>query len=576
MVEEEPPTYTEATTKSEDSTYSSDTTSSVKASPNSGDDRRGRQMTRDIVNPLSVDNLRKRGYHTLRSSFKPFHVENRWRLVRELGQGAYGMVISAEDKISGETVAIKMVTRIFDKLQLAKRALREVTLLRHFSTRGHENITGLIDLDAIHPDYTEMSGQNLTSEHIQYFLYQILRGMKYIHSASVIHRDLKPGNLLVNSDCELKVCDFGLANTYEGEATRWYRAPEIMLSFRTYSTASESIGCILAELLLGKPLFRGKDSYVDQLNRILDILGTPDEAVFDKICSEKAKAYMRSLPIRKRQPFVKVFPTADAQVIDLLSKMITWNPDTRITVIEALSHPWLAGYHDPNDEPACPTKYDRYKDYEKLTTLEEFRTAIWSEIQDFRKEPVQDEKEAATLTLSPDRSTFIISPEEEERVLPPPQQESIPEDVEPASGSGAEDKQPDFDDLPPPVRRDQSTLVASTDPIVSYRRRSSILQSSNANSPHMPSRGSGHFSHQSFPSYGQNDSTNEGSYIVPARSRAASMLGGGQSQLLRTLSTFSIYEQVDGEAGKLIAARETAADAPPSSIPQEFVTTDKD
>ncbi|KIJ55660.1 hypothetical protein M422DRAFT_78639, partial [Sphaerobolus stellatus SS14] len=355
-----------------------------------------------------------RGYHILLpSNGKPFYVEDRWRMVRELGQGAYGTVISAEDKISGETIAIKMVTRIFDKVQLAKRALREITLLRHFSTGGHENITGLIDLDVLHRDFSEIylfmqpmeadlhqiihSEQHLTNEHIAYFLYQIFRGMKYIHTASVIHRDLKPGNLLVNSDCELKICDFGLANTFEGavirrtladvsySATRWYRAPEILLTFRTYGTASTSIGCILAELLLGQPLFKGND-VVDQLNRILDVLGTPGEEVFDKIASDKAKAYLRSLPIRKPRSFKKIFPMADANAIDLMEKMITWNPDTRITVIEALQHPWLSNYHDPSDEPACPKKFDRYDDYEHLTTIEEFRDAIWKEIHDFRDE----------------------------------------------------------------------------------------------------------------------------------------------------------------------------------------------
>jgi len=149
-----------------------------------------------------------------------------------MGSGAYGVVISAADEISGETVAIKLVTRVFDKIQLAKRALREITLLRHFAS--HENITGLIDVDAISHDFNEIyifmepmeadlhqiikSGQSLTNEHVQYFLYQILRGMKYVHSASVIHRDLKPGNLLVNADCELKICDFGLSRGFESSA----------------------------------------------------------------------------------------------------------------------------------------------------------------------------------------------------------------------------------------------------------------------------------------------------------------------------------------------------------------------
>ncbi|KAG6812745.1 hypothetical protein H0H92_000791 [Tricholoma furcatifolium] len=116
---------------------------------------RGRSRQRRSSNPFSEENLRRKGYHSLLSSFgKVFHVEKRWKLIREMGSGAYGVVISAEDEISGETVAIKLVTRVFDKIQLAKRALREITLLRHFA--GHENITGLIDVDAISPDFNEM------------------------------------------------------------------------------------------------------------------------------------------------------------------------------------------------------------------------------------------------------------------------------------------------------------------------------------------------------------------------------------------------------------------------------------
>lgn len=237
-----------------------DQSSPVVASNDSEVLDRGRSLVRRNSSQLAECNMRKKGYHTFMSSFgKAFHVEKRWKLVREMGSGAYGVVVSATDQISGETVAIKLVTRIFEKLQLAKRALREITLLRHFS--NHENITGLIDMDAIYPDFQEIyifmepmeadlhqiikSGQTLTNEHVQYFLYQVLRGMKYIHSASVIHRDLKPGNLLVNSDCELKICDFGLSRGFDSTpdehiggqlteyvATRWYRAPEIMLSFR--------------------------------------------------------------------------------------------------------------------------------------------------------------------------------------------------------------------------------------------------------------------------------------------------------------------------------------------------------
>ncbi|KAF9453570.1 Pkinase-domain-containing protein [Macrolepiota fuliginosa MF-IS2] len=390
-----------------------DKTTSPRPSPGSWNVDRGRSRVRRASNPFSEESLRRRGYHSLSSSFgKVFHVEKRWKLVREMGAGAYGVVISAADEISGETVAIKLVTRVFEKVQLAKRALREITLLRHFN---HENITGLIDVDAISPDFNEIyifmepmeadlhqiikSGQVLTNEHVQYFVYQILRGMKYIHSASVIHRDLKPGNLLVNADCELKICDFGLSRGFnsvpdenathltEYVATRWYRAPEIMLAFRRYNTAIDvwSIGCILAELLMGKPLFKGKD-YVDQLNKILDVLGTPEEHIIKKIGSDKAQAYVRSLPIKKTVPFQKLMPNADPQALDLLEKTLTFDPTWRITVCEALEHPWLSSYHEPDDEPECPEKFDKWKEVEKLETLEQFREALWNEIEDFRKE----------------------------------------------------------------------------------------------------------------------------------------------------------------------------------------------
>jgi len=118
---------------------------------------RGRSRVRRIssdADPFSEENLRKRGYHSIKSFDQTFHLEKRWKLVREMGSGAYGVVISAADEISGETVAIKMVTRIFAKTTLAKRALREITLLRHFS--NHENITGLIDVDGITESFNEM------------------------------------------------------------------------------------------------------------------------------------------------------------------------------------------------------------------------------------------------------------------------------------------------------------------------------------------------------------------------------------------------------------------------------------
>ncbi len=225
------------------------------------------------------------------------------------------MLIRSAATNDSQWVAIKKVTNVFSKSILTKRALREIKLLRHF--RNHKNITCLYDMDIPDPSlfneiylYEELmeadlhaiirSGQPLTDAHYQSFIYQMLCGLKYIHSANVLHRDLKPGNLLVNADCELKICDFGLARGFsdipeenagfmtEYVATRWYRAPEIMLSFQSYSKAIDmwSVGCILAELLGGRPFFKGRD-YVDQLNQILHFLGTPDERTLQRIGSPR-------------------------------------------------------------------------------------------------------------------------------------------------------------------------------------------------------------------------------------------------------------------------------------------------
>lgn len=342
-----------------------------------------------------------------------FLLDNAYVLTRELGQGAYGCVASAMHQRTGEGVAVKKVTNIFHKRILTKRALREIKLLRHF--RGHPNITCLYDMDIIDPTnfnevylYEELmeadlhaiirSGQPLTDAHYQNFIYQTLCGLKYIHSASVLHRDLKPGNLLVNADCGLKICDFGLARGFADDAsqqaggfmteyvaTRWYRAPEIMLSFQNYTTAIDlwSVGCILAELLGGRPIFKGRD-YVDQLNLILDVLGTPEEETLSRIGSERAQEYVRSLPPKPKVPWAVKYPHANPDALDLLDKLMAFDPAKRITCEEALQHPYLAAWHDPADEPTCPNKFDF--GFENVNDVAGMRNLILQEVRSFRAE----------------------------------------------------------------------------------------------------------------------------------------------------------------------------------------------
>lgn len=360
-----------------------------------------------------------------------FVVDRRFKIVKELGHGAYGIVCSAryDDGSStsdGNFVAIKKITNIFSKKILCKRSLRELKLLQFF--RGHKNITCLYDLDIV-PNpltgefneiylYEELMecdmhqiirlGQPLTDLHYQLFIYQVLCGLKYIHSADVLHRDLKPGNLLVNADCELKICDFGLARGFSEDveqnagfmteyvATRWYRAPEIMLSFSNYTKAIDiwSVGCILGELLGGKPLFRGKD-YVDQLNKILMILGTPKEATLTKIGSIRAQNYVRSLPIMPKVHYEQLYPDANPLALDLLERMLTLDPYERITVNEALNHPYLAIWHDPQDEPECKVKFD-FKTFETVDDIESMKQLMVEEVKNFRdfvRKPIHEQQQ---------------------------------------------------------------------------------------------------------------------------------------------------------------------------------------
>ncbi|KAA0702109.1 Serine/threonine-protein kinase NLK [Triplophysa tibetana] len=146
-----------------------------------------------------------------------------------------------------------------------------------------------------------VSPQPLSSDHVKVFLYQILRGLKYLHSAGILHRDIKPGNLLVNSNCVLKICDFGLARVEELDesrhmtqevVTQYYRAPEILMGSRHYSNAIDiwSVGCIFAELLGRRILFQAQ-SPIQQLDLITDLLGTPSLEAMRTAC-EGARAHI--------------------------------------------------------------------------------------------------------------------------------------------------------------------------------------------------------------------------------------------------------------------------------------------
>lgn len=231
------------------------------------------------------------------------------------------------------------------------------------------------------------SKQKLTDEHTQYFIYQALRALKYIHTAGILHRDLKPGNLLANGNCDLLICDFGLARGNEVGAeftdyvvTRWYRPPELLLLSNTYTPAVDiwSMGCIYVEIVNRKPLFPGRD-YINQLKLITDVLGQPSEDDTKGIKSEEAVRYLKSMKDKKRVPFGEVLPKATDEAISFLEKMLHFDPEKRFTAGALLEHPYLAQLHDPDDEPGCEKTFFWDKDSCDLTA-EELREGLWGEI----------------------------------------------------------------------------------------------------------------------------------------------------------------------------------------------------
>ncbi|KFD56219.1 hypothetical protein M513_02997, partial [Trichuris suis] len=197
-----------------------------------------------------------------------------------------------------------------------------------------------------------VSPQPLTSDHVKVFIYQILRGVKYLHSANILHRDIKPGNLLVNSNCLLKICDFGLARIWDPSeqghlthevVTQYYRAPELLMGARKYTAAVDvwSIGCIFAELLGRRILFQAQGP-VEQLNLIIDLLGTPTVTEMKYAC-EGARSHVLKSPFRSPKLFklYSLSPHATQEAVDLLAQMLCFDPDQRVGVENALGHPYL-------------------------------------------------------------------------------------------------------------------------------------------------------------------------------------------------------------------------------------------
>uniref|UniRef100_A0A671MZQ8 mitogen-activated protein kinase n=1 Tax=Sinocyclocheilus anshuiensis TaxID=1608454 RepID=A0A671MZQ8_9TELE len=337
-----------------------------------------------------------------------WEVPERYQNLSPVGSGAYGTVCSALDTKSGLRVAVKKLSRPFQSIIHAKRTYRELQLLKHMK---HENVIGLLDafspatsLAGFNDVYlvTHLMGadlnnivkcQKLTDDHVQFLIYQILRGLKYIHSADIIHRFMANAY----SDICAQILDFGLARLTDDEmtgyvATRWYRAPEIMLNWMHYNMTVDiwSVGCIMAELLTGRTLFPGTD-HINQLQQIMRLTGTPPASLISRMPSHEARNYISSLTYMPKRNFAEVFIGANPMAVDLLEKMLVLDTDKRITASQALAHPYFSQYHDPDDEPEAEP-YDQSFESRELD-IEEWKRLTYEEVISFEP-PDGDEMES--------------------------------------------------------------------------------------------------------------------------------------------------------------------------------------
>uniref|UniRef100_A0A8C9V624 cyclin-dependent kinase n=1 Tax=Scleropages formosus TaxID=113540 RepID=A0A8C9V624_SCLFO len=277
----------------------------------------------------------------------------------KLGEGTYATVYKGRSKLTDNLVALKEI-RLEHEEGAPCTAIREVSLLKDLK---HANIVTLHDI--IHTDkcltlvfeylekdlkqYMDDCGNIMSMHNVKIFLFQLLRGLAYCHRRKVLHRDLKPQNLLINDKGELKLADFGLARaksvptkTYSNEVvTLWYRPPDVLLGSTEYSTPIDmwGVGCIFYEMVTGRPLFPGS-TVEDELHLIFRVLGTPTEETWPGITSsEEFKTY--SFPRYHAESLVNHAPRIDSDGHDLLSQLLQFEAKKRMLAEEALRHPYF-------------------------------------------------------------------------------------------------------------------------------------------------------------------------------------------------------------------------------------------
>ncbi|CAD5216089.1 unnamed protein product [Bursaphelenchus xylophilus] len=316
-----------------------------------------------------------------------------YEALRSIGSGAFGIVCEAKDRQNDKRVAVKKIGHASATPTLARRTIREIRVLRYikhpnivalrdvFRTNGSLGMNVFLIMDLMEWSLHHVihgSAEPLDFDLIAHLLMQILRGLRYLHAAGIAHRDLKPSNLLVNSDCHLRIADFGMAKLAikspmdetdehcfymtQHIATLPYRAPELLFVMSEHSTAVDlwALGCIFAEMILRRELFPGR-SVGGQIKLVINQLGTPPKEMIDEICCEKTRNYLTSFGQLTPRSWEEILISKDHETnpaaIDLISKLTRMSPHDRTDVYGAMQHRFFRPFVQtiPN-EPTCPFK----------------------------------------------------------------------------------------------------------------------------------------------------------------------------------------------------------------------------
>ncbi|CAF0898103.1 unnamed protein product [Adineta ricciae] len=358
-----------------------------------------------LLIPMDADSGEMSEWYTAECGASQYTIPKRYQDLSPIGQGAFGAVIRAIDTVTGKHVAIKKMLRPFQSETHAKRTYRELKLLTHLNHNDAQVVqlynvftpeknvndfqTLYFVLNFVDFDLSKVikRGKPFTEDHIKLIIYSLLRGLKFIHSAGVIHRDLKPTNIGISKNSDLTILDFGLARvTTSGlltgyVATRWWRAPEVFVNWERYDE---------------KPLFAGTD-HIDQLSKIFDIVGTPQLGTLDEICEPYARDYIHKLPTKPKQDYKKLFgykyepggrtPVSgiSPQGIELLDRLLSFDHRIRPTAVEALADSYFEHLHDPMEEPSAETLVDEHQD--AAYPIATWKSVIWKMIQEFEPPP---------------------------------------------------------------------------------------------------------------------------------------------------------------------------------------------